>query len=199
MSEGISQRLLRDAKQAELDVGADPRAIVRTVEQHASCVLALCLGTERIHSGDQSDMLQNTRVKVVSKEPHALGETLCLLLHREQRLLHRRVLDPAAVMLEVADGDRHASDLLTQSVVKVARDACPFGLLRGNQPSRQLPCAAIAGTKGLRSIEPRPPRDGAAIATPASGQCAPPAARSARSRRRSGSDGSPVERALAMR
>jgi hypothetical protein len=51
-------------------------------------------------------------------------------------------------MLEVADGDRHASDLLTQSVVKVARDACPFGLLRGHQPSRQLPCAAIAGTKG---------------------------------------------------
>ena len=28
-------------------------------------VLALCLGTERIHGGDQSDMLQNTRVKVV--------------------------------------------------------------------------------------------------------------------------------------
>lgn len=66
-------------------------------------------------------------------------------------------------MLEVADGDRHASDLLTQSVVKVARDACPFGLLRGNQPSRQLPCAAIAGTKGrfvrssrvLRATAPR--------------------------------------------
>jgi hypothetical protein len=51
-------------------------------------------------------------------------------------------------MLEVADRDRHASDLLTQSVVKIARDACPFGLLRGNQPSRQVPCAAIAGTKG---------------------------------------------------
>ena len=50
---------------AELDVGADPRAIVRIVEQHAPCVLALCLGTERIHGGDQSDMLHNTRVKVV--------------------------------------------------------------------------------------------------------------------------------------
>ena len=145
----VAQRLLGDPVQAERDLRVDGREVPLGAARQDGAVRTLELGTVGGQGGDQPTVAQHRGMQVVREVTDVLRERGGALVKRPkirlQLLADLRLFHP---MLEAAEGDRHAGQLLAHVVVQVARDPRPLGVLGLDQPAGQvldLPMADLEG------------------------------------------------------
>ena len=100
--------------------------------------------------GHQAGVSEHGRMQVVRKVTDVLNERRCTLLEGPQVLLQIRAdRKITKLLLQTAERNRQAGELLTHVVVQVACNACPFGILGFNQAPGQMVNLSLAREQRL--------------------------------------------------
>ena len=133
----LPERFLRDPKPRQRDrLGRRFDADVRD-QTDLDVVLALHLRAVRLESGDQPDVLQHARMKIVREQPQRFGHPGDARVNVGEGPLNGAPVDVAPAQ-QIADLDGDAGHFLTGIVMQVARDAPALGFLADDQPSGQV-------------------------------------------------------------
>jgi hypothetical protein len=148
MSRGVSDRLLRDAKQRQDDNRAPRLDLAFYVQLDPDVVLTLDVGAVRFERRGEARMLQQARMQVVRQQAEAFRHPRQSTLKREQTPLHVRILKRRRLLPEVADVDGNCGYFLAGVVVEVSRDASTLHLLRENELAGKLPDLRVTASEG---------------------------------------------------
>ena len=155
VEDAVTQRFLRDAKEADRDVGVNGADAVRTGELDLAPVPLCDLLAMRAQRRGEAQQAKRRRMEVVRQAADALERVACLAIELGDALLHFRILEGTGGVLQAADAHRHRGQPLADVVVQIAGDLGARRFLRVDQAARHLPNALVAR---VQRRFPRPDR-----------------------------------------